>query len=525
MKWKELFGNRARIGMAMTPAAQSPLRRAQPPIHWVSKSFEAEPGKHSCLMAITLADSSKRPARFKSCRRLFGMQILAAAIFCCAAIYPAAAAPLSIDSSLNLTIQKINQNMLVSWFGVKPVPYQVEFSSDLTTWANLGSVMTGSGALLTLIDPVAGHTRKFYRVGRVVPAHNTASFNPSTGLLTIVGDDQDNIIVVSRNAAGNILVTNSGVGMLISGGTPTVANNALIQIFGRAGNDQLSLNEANGALPTVQMFGEDGNDTLTGGSGGDLLDGGPGNDTLLGKGGNDTLYGGDGNDTLTGGDADDIVYGGAGNDRIIWSPGDDTDVIEGGDGVDTVEVNGGNGAETFLVSANGSRVRIDRTTPAPFFLDTGTCERLTLNANGGADTITVNDLSGTTIKDVTLGIGDGGSDNIIVNASDQDETIMVNGTTGSVSITGLSASITLSGAEALDHLTIQALGGDDSVAASGLAAGVIGFTADGGEGADVLVGSAGNDTLLGGPGDDVLIGGPGADVLDGGTGNNILIQD
>ena len=33
------------------------------------------------------------------------------------------------------------------------------------------------------------------------------------------------------------------------------------------------------------------------------------------------------------------------------------------------------------------------------------------------------------------------------------------------------------------------------------------FTANGGDGNDVLIGSAGNDTLTGGAGDDVLIGG------------------
>ena len=49
------------------------------------------------------------------------------------------------------------------------------------------------------------------------------------------------------------------------------------------------------------------------------------------------------------------------------------------------------------------------------------------------------------------------------------------------------------------------------------------LTANGGDGNDVLIGSAGNDVLTGGAGDDVLIGNGGQDVLDGGTGNNILI--
>ena len=83
----------------------------------------------------------------------------------------------------------------------------------------------------------------------------------------------------------------------------------------------------------------------------------------------------------------------------------------------------------------------------------------------------------------------------------------------------------IAGAEAAnDRLIVNALAGDDVVDASGLAAGAIQLTADGGDGNDVLIGGAGNDTLLGGAGDDVLIGGPGQDILDGGPGNNILIQ-
>ena len=61
---------------------------------------------------------------------------------------------------------------------------------------------------------------------------------------------------------------------------------------------------------------------------------------------------------------------------MIWNPGDDTDLNEGGDGTDTVEVNGGNGAEQFTATANGTRVRFDRVNPAPFSIDIGTSEKL-----------------------------------------------------------------------------------------------------------------------------------------------------
>src|SRR5439155_10421463 len=120
----------------------------------------------------------------------------------------------------------------------------------------------------------------------------------------------------------------------------------------------------------------------------DLLFGQGGNDTLLGKGGNDLLFGGDGNDVLTGGAGDDQDFGQSGNDRMVWNPGDDTDLNEGGAGSDTVEVNGGNGAETFTATSNGTRVRFDRVTPAPFFLDIGSTENLVVNMNGGDDTFT-----------------------------------------------------------------------------------------------------------------------------------------
>src|SRR4051812_39871477 len=233
----------------------------------------------------------------------------------------------------------------------------------------------------------------------------TASFSSSTGTLTEIGDALDNTITTSRDAAGNILVNGGAVS--IQGGTATVANTSLIQVFGQGGNDILNLNEASGALPAASLFGGDGNDTMTGGSGNDMLFGQDGNDTLLGKGGNDFLFGGTGNDTLTGGDGDDQIFGEAGNDRMIWNPGDDNDLFEGGAGDDTAEVNGGNGAEKFTLTPNGTRVRFDRIDPAPFFLDIGTTENIVVNMNGGDDVFTASNGLATLIQ-LTV---DGGSGN------------------------------------------------------------------------------------------------------------------
>ena len=78
----------------------------------------------------------------------------------------------------------------------------------------------------------------------------TATFNPTAQLLTTFGDNLNNTMTFARNAAGTILV--NGGAVAIKGGTPTVANTALIQVFGQGGNDVITLDESQGALPRGQ---------------------------------------------------------------------------------------------------------------------------------------------------------------------------------------------------------------------------------------------------------------------------------
>lgn len=484
-------------------------------------------------------------------------------------------------------------------------------------------------------------------------AATTATFG--SGVLSVSGDSANNSIVISRDAAGRILV--NGGAIHVVGGAPTVANVSLIQVFGQGGQDVVTLSEVNGALPAAHLFGGAGNDTLTGGSGGDQLFGQAGNDTLLGRGGSDLLLGGVDIDTLTGGDGDDQAFGQGADDRMIWNPGDDTDLNEGGEGVDTVEVNGGNVTEEFTTTANGSRVRFDRVTPAPFGIDIGTSEKLVVNANGGddrfsaignlaaliavtvdggagndtllggngvdlllggggndfvdgkqgndvallgsgddsfqwdpgdgsdvvegqggtdamafngsnadenmdvsanggrvrftrnvgaitmdlndvesivartlggSDNLVVNDVSGTDVAGVVADLGttdDGRPDNVITNATNGDDVVLVSGTGPNVQVSGLPALVSVSGAiTGSDRLTVNALAGDDVIDASPVAANSALLTLNGGDGDDVLLGGAGDDTLLGGGGDDILIGGPGNDTIDGGPGSNVVLD-
>src|SRR6266568_3620089 len=141
----------------------------------------------------------------------------------------------------------------------------------------------------------------------------TSTFNPATAELDTLGDALGNTIQFSRDAAGTILV--NGGAVTVAGGTPTVANTAVIQALGFDGNDIISLNESNGALPAAHLFGGIGNDTLTGGSGADQLFGGSDSDRLTGGAGDDQMFGEAGNDTLIGGTGDDQIFGGAGDDR------------------------------------------------------------------------------------------------------------------------------------------------------------------------------------------------------------------
>ncbi len=350
------------------------------------------------------------------------------------------------------------------------------------------------------------------------------------GVLTISGDNEDNTLIASRDAAGNILV--NGGAVPVTGGIPTVANTSLIQIFGLGGNDVLKVDDANGPMPIGNLFGGEGNDTLTGSASDDVLDGGPGNDTLNGGSGNDRLIGGPGDDILNGGRGNDVMFGGDGNDQFVWNPGDGSDVIEGEGGIDTMVFNGSNANESMDISGNGERFRLSRDVGA-IIMDCNGVERVELNALGGADQITVNDLAGTQLAQVVLDLanpagsnsGDNLADTVIVNGTETNDVITVSGSTNGVTVQGLTAEISVIGAEpSRDNLIINGRNGSDVLDASALPAGIINLTLNGGAGNDILIGSQGNDLLNGGTGADTMSGGAGDDtfVWNPGDGSDII---
>jgi Ca2+-binding RTX toxin-like protein len=235
--------------------------------------------------------------------------------------------------------------------------------------------------------------------------------------------------------------------------------------------------------------------------------------------------------TMNGGDGNDTAFMAAGDDTFVWNPGDDNDTLEGQDGFDAMLFNGAAVAEQIQISPNGGRVLFTRDI-ASVTMDLDDTEAITFNARGGADKVTVDDLSGTDVVEVNVdlgatpgGPGDGAADSVTVFGTEGDDIAVVAGDATGVAVLGLASQTNITGAEAAnDRLTLNVLGGDDAVEASALAASGIKLTADGGFGNDILVGGEGDDTLLGGEGDDTLVGGPGLDVLDGGPGDNTVIQ-
>jgi Ca2+-binding RTX toxin-like protein len=228
------------------------------------------------------------------------------------------------------------------------------------------------------------------------------------------------------------------------------------------------------SVESLLVEGLAGNDTITGQNGIATLtpvtyDGGSGDDTIGGGDGNDTLLGGTGNDTIDGNRGNDTAIGGTGNDTFIWDPGDGSDTIEGQTGTNTMTFNGSNAGEKIDISANGTRVRLFRDVAA-VTMDMDDIQQLNVNTLGSADTVTVNDLTGTDLKtaDIDLGAtgggGDGSADSVIVNGTNDPDKVNVTNSGGQVLVKGLAVQTRIVNSEVTnDTLFVNTLDGDDNV--------------------------------------------------------------
>ncbi len=354
----------------------------------------------------------------------------------------------------------------------------------------------------------------------------------------------------------------------------------MADITGTPGND--ILNDTGGA---DNLFGLDGDDTLTASWGNDVLMGGNGNDVLDDNWGDDQLIGGEGNDQITSSHGNDVLRGDGGNDVLDDSHGDDqlfggdgddiltdsfgTNVLDGGTGADSMT--GGSGNDTYVIDNLGDniietlggidKVQINRTVDLNFGMFahieqavlTGT---VAINATGNASD---NSLTGNANANILTG----GGGNDILTGGDGNDTL--NGGAGTDTLSGGAGNDIIVVGAAADHgagevidggvgtdvlrftsttvgetLVLEAgvVGVEQVVisTAAGLTTGTTdlnlnasavgtGLTLIGNAGANVLTGTSGNDILTGGAGNDTLDGGAGADRMAGGSGDDSYVID
>lgn len=302
------------------------------------------------------------------------------------------------------------------------------------------------------------------------------------GTLAVTGGNRDDRLALGLQA-GNPTVLQVDVGDDGSADfdIPRAEITRLI-VDGGNGDDSLRIDESNGVfsdvIPTT-IDGGNGNDRLVGGSGAVTLRGGNGDDVLAGGAGAETLLGGNGNDSIDGNKGNDVGVLGNGDDTFVWDPGDGSDVVEGQNGTDRMVFNGADAAERVVLSANGERLRFFRD-PGAVTMDTDDVETVDFNAFGGADVVTLDDLSSTDVRLVNVdlaatgGGGDGQPDRVVVNAADGDDRIDVSGDAGTVKVSGLAATLQILHPEsANDRLEVNTPAGADGVEAGGLAANTI----------------------------------------------------
>jgi Ca2+-binding RTX toxin-like protein len=293
------------------------------------------------------------------------------------------------------------------------------------------------------------------------------------------------------------------VGMVAAGpaaaarsSSASVANDTLT-VSGSVGHDRIALRLAPGAPGTLQVdFGDDGSaehsfdrstftrvavnmlsgndqfrsDQVNGTFADEIatIDAGSGDDTMNGGDGNELFLGGSGDDALDGNRGADVGVLGSGSDSFRWDPGDGSDVVEGRSGTDTLDFNGAGVDESMSLSAEGRRAVFLRD-PATIRMDMDGVERLDLTALGGADTLTVDDLTGTDFRraDVDLSAPTGGSDaqadTVTVNGTPKNDRIEVEAEGARVDVEGLGTEVRISGSEVIDRLQVNGLDGNDDV--------------------------------------------------------------
>ena len=186
----------------------------------------------------------------------------------------------------------------------------------------------------------------------------SGDFSASNKTIIYGGGQNDNITQANLTIPAEIY--GEGGDDIISGATNNdwlVGGDGNDRINGGLGDNVIWGDNSPSTLdPTPQNALTGGDDILSGLTGNDVFYGSGGNDQVSAGGGSDYANGGAGNDTLDGNDGDDRLYGGAGEDILSGSRGNDllsgggqNDKLYGDEGNDVIF--GGTGAD--LIDGGG----------------------------------------------------------------------------------------------------------------------------------------------------------------------------
>ncbi|MEY2831685.1 MAG: hypothetical protein RLZZ574_943 [Cyanobacteriota bacterium] len=260
------------------------------------------------------------------------------------------------------------------------------------------------------------------------------------------------------------------------------------------------------------VYGDDNNNTFTGGDGNDLYLGADGNDTLSGGGGDDILIGEQGNENLEGGKGNDVLSGREGIDTLTGGGGRDAFFFLPDNGIDTITDFSGVGTDENLSSTALAEVDVLK------FEGPGlTPKNMLLTQEGNDLVINFEGIDNTGVK----------LQNFSLDNLDNFNTPTVAGTSTSIGnvlfvdqrgLSDLEDSFDVFDAGQQSDTVLQ----ENSVTfLNGLDNNTTGFE----DSNDVINGQGGNDYLSGLSGDDLLRGGYGDDIIVGGYGDDLLHGD
>lgn len=352
----------------------------------------------------------------------------------------------------------------------------------------------------------------------------------------ITGGDDDDMIY--GNAGRDIIHGGAGKDVIYDGGDDDL-------IYGGDGDDEIHVfgdGRAYGGAGAdwmlaesgrVELYGEDGNDILSGGATiGARLYGGDGDDRITTSLFDGYAFGGAGDDVLSSSDYNAILQGGAGNDtlyglRSYWVTADYSDsddyvtvdlrITSAQDthsrGFDTLQgignLNGSDYADRL--TGDGSRNILSGGLGADLLDGEGGTDWL---IGGGGDDI----LNGGDDADVLIG-GDGDD---LIDGGNGNDCAIFSGARALYAISVAGGVTTVTGPEGIDRLSnVEWLHFADGVFAADGSIPVGALVGTGG--ADALVGSTGDDVIVGGDGDDFIRPNGGLDAIDGGDGIDTVI--